>query len=62
MAPKQSEEKQRLDRDSEKAILHDFVYRDDMSLNEVAEYLEKDWDNAYDWAKEQLKRAKDDEK
>lgn len=59
MATKPAEEEQRLDRDTEKAILHDFVYRDDMSLNEVAEYLETDWDDAYNWTKDQLEQAKD---
>lgn len=61
--PAPDDDKTRLDindKDS-KNLLHDFVYRDDMSLSEVAEYLETDWDNAYDWMKDQLKQAKDEE-
>lgn len=62
MAPKPEQDQQtRLDDKDAKNLLHDFVYRDDMSLNEVAEYLETDWDNAYDWTKDQLEQAKDDE-
>lgn len=44
-----------------KNLLHDFVYRDDLSLSEVAEYLEADWDDAYNWVKDQLRQAKEDE-
>lgn len=45
----------------EKALFHDFVYRDDMSVNEIAEYLGADWDNAYDWLKSQLEQARDED-
>lgn len=63
MAAKPSEEQTRLDLNGtdEKALLHDFVYRDDISLSEVAEYLEVDWDNAYDWLKGQLEQARDED-
>lgn len=62
MATKPAEEEQRLGRDTDqKALLHDFVYREDMDLSEVAQYLDTDWDNAYDWARDKLKQAKDDD-
>lgn len=62
MAPKPTEQEQRLDNDTDaKDLLHDFVYREDMDVSEVSQYLETDWDDAYDWLKDQLKAAKDDE-
>lgn len=63
MATKPEQDEKRLDlndRDA-KDLLHDFVYRPDMDVSEVARYLEKDWDNAYDWIQEKLIDAKDDE-
>lgn len=62
MATKPSEEQTRVNDTDEKALFHDFVYRDDMSLSEVAEYLDTDWDDAYNWTKDQLKQAKDGDK
>lgn len=62
MATKPAEEQTRLDRDTEKALLHDFVYRPDMKIDEIADYLDTDWDDAYNWTKDQLKQAKDGDK
>lgn len=57
-----TQEDTRLGNDTdEKALLHDFVYRDDMSLNEVAEYLNTDWDDAFNKLNDQLRQAKDDD-
>lgn len=63
MAPKPSEEKTRLDNDTadEKALFHDFVYRDDMSVKDIAEHLGRDWDDTYNWLQDKLEQAKDDE-
>lgn len=63
MATQPSEEQTRLDlndRDA-KDLLHDFVYRDDMDLNEVAQYLNTDWDDAYNWTRDKLEQAKDED-
>lgn len=62
-APKPTEEQTRLDlndRDA-KDLLHDFVYRDDADVDKVAQYLEEDWDNAYNWLKDKLEQAKGDQ-
>lgn len=61
MATKPAEEETRLDRDTEKALLHDFVYRDDMSVADIAEHLGRNWEDSYNWLNDQLKDAKDDE-
>lgn len=64
MATQPSEEQTGLDlndRDA-KDLLHDFVYRDDMDLNEVAQYLNTDWDDAYNWTRDKLEQAKDEDK
>lgn len=63
MATKPSEQETRLDLNEKdaKALLHDFVYRDDMSVEDIAEHLGRDWDNAYNWLTGQLAEAKDDE-
>lgn len=60
--PAPEDDKERLDVSDKDArdLTHDFVYRDDMKLEEVAEYLEATWEDAYDWTKEQLEQAKDD--
>lgn len=61
MATKPAKEDTRLDRDTEKTLFHDFVYRDDMDVKDIAEHLGRDWDDTYNWIQDQLKQAKDDE-
>jgi hypothetical protein len=61
--PKPSEEQTRLDlneRDA-KEITQSFVYRDDMDLSKVAQYLDTDWEDAYNTMNDLLKQAKMDD-
>ncbi len=62
MAPKPTEEDKRLDLDTadEKALFHDFVYRDDMSVKDIAEHLGRDWEDTYNWLNYKLDDAKED--
>lgn len=62
MATKPAEEETRLDRETEKALLHDFVYRDDMSVDDIAQHLGRDWDDTFNRLNDLLKDAKDDDK
>ena len=48
-----------LDTRDGKTIFHDFVYRPDMTIDEVSQYLGVDWDDAYNWLKGQLEQAKE---
>jgi len=63
MANPDQEQQTRLDDKDAKALLHDFVYREDMDVSEVAQYIDEDWDNAYRFLSDQLKQARieDDE-
>lgn len=64
MATKPAKEDTRLALDTadKKALLHDFVYRDDMSVEDISQHLNRDWGDTYNWLNDQLKDAKDDEK
>jgi len=62
MAKPAAQEDTRLDNATdEKALFHDFVYRDDMSVEKIAEHLDRDWDDTYNWLRDKLEEAKDDE-
>lgn len=61
-APKPAKEETRLDNATEKALFHDFVYRPDMSVEDIAEHLGRDWEDTYNWLNDKLTEAKDDGK
>lgn len=62
MAPKPTEEETRLSNDTgNSSVAHDFVYRDGMGVKEAAQYLNKDWDDTYNWLNDQLEQVEDDE-
>lgn len=64
MATRPAPEETRVERDTrDEKVARDFVYRDDMGLKEVAQYLgnDRDFDRAYDWVKEKLEKADEDD-
>lgn len=56
-----AQEETRLDTRDEKALAHDFVYRPEMGIKEIAEYLDTNWDDAKDWLKNRLEEADEDD-
>ena len=63
MAAKPTKQESGLDLDTSdgKTLFHDFVYRPDMTVDEVSQYLGVDWDDAYNWLKGQLEQAKNED-
>lgn len=60
MATRPSQEETKVDTRDDSKVAHDFVYRPDMGIKEIAEYLDTDWDNAKDWLKNRLEEADED--
>lgn len=62
MATRPAQEDQRLKNDTDQSsLVHDFVYRPDMDVKELAQYLNKDWDDTYNWLNDQLEQAEMDD-
>jgi hypothetical protein len=56
--PKPEQDQQtRVNEKDARDLVQSFVYREDMDLSKVAQYLETDWEDAYNTMNDLLERA-----